>query len=91
MTHLMTILAQRRGRHDEANKWLDQHPMMLGSIALVFGPGLIAYGIYSLSQGVTRDKRGRKMTGGAAQAMSIIRLVAGVGCAGFGLYKMIAG
>lgn len=65
--------------------------MVLGLIFLTIGVVLLASGIYSLTKGVTTDKRGNELSGGAAQAMSIIRLVGGVLCVGFALYKMLAG
>ena len=89
MTQLLTILAQ--GRNEGANQWLDEHPIVLGSIALVLGLVLLGFGIAGLKKGTTADKRGKELSGGSAQAMSILRLVAGVVCTGFGLYKMVAG
>ena len=89
MTQILTILAQ--GRNAEANQWLDEHPMVLGSGAVALGLVLLGFGIVGLKKGTTTDKRGRQLTGGSAQAMNIVRLVAGVACVGFGLFKMVAG
>ena len=75
LTQLMITFAQRGGRNEGANQWLEEHPMVLGLIFLTIGVVLLASGIYSLTKGVTTDKRGNELSGGAAQAMSIIRLV----------------
>ncbi|GAB4145689.1 MAG: hypothetical protein Tsb009_17940 [Planctomycetaceae bacterium] len=84
------ILFARRN-NEEVNNWLGQHPLVLGLIFLVIGLVVGGWGLFELKSGVAHDKRGREMSGGAAKAMAIIRIVAGSGCLLFGLYKMIAG
>ncbi len=89
MSVLYSLLAQ--GRNEEINNWLDENPMVLGLGALVLGGGILAYGLYELQSGVSRDKRGNVVEGGTGKALTIVRLVAGGGVILFGLYKMIAG
>ncbi len=91
MAHLMTILARRGGDNDAANQWLDKHPMVLGGGFFALGAVIIVFGVLGLKSGTTTDKRGNKLSGGSAMAMGIVRLVAGVFCCGFGIYKMLAG
>ena len=89
MTQFLTVIAQ--GRNEGANQWLDEHPMVLGSGALVLGLVILGFGIVGLKKGTTTNKRGKQLTDGSAQAMSIVRLGIGGLCILFGLYKMVAG
>ncbi|MFQ5731227.1 MAG: hypothetical protein ACE5KM_04635 [Planctomycetaceae bacterium] len=85
----MPIFA-RRG-NEAANKWLGEHPMVLGGGFLVLGVVILGWGIYEIRSGVAHTKRGKKLSGGSAKAMAIIRIVTGSGCILFALFKMIAG
>jgi len=76
-------------RNEEINRWLNENPAILGGIFLVIGLVLLGFGISDLVTGKARGKWGTEMTGGMASLMGIIRLVAGVGCAGFGLFKLV--
>jgi len=76
-------------RNEEINRWLNENPAILGGIFLVIGLVLLGFGISDLVTGKARGKWGTEMTGGMASMMGIIRLVAGVGCAGFGLFKLV--
>ncbi len=78
-------------RNEAANKWLEEHPLVLGGGAIALGIVLTYFGVTALKTGRTKDKWGREMEGGSAMAMGVIRLVAGVGAILFGLYKSIAG
>lgn len=88
MQHLFLLFADR---NDEINAWLGEHPMVLGLCSIALGAAIGGWGLYELKTGVSYDKRGRKMEGGAGQAMTIIRLVVGGLIILFGLYKMLAG
>lgn len=83
-----SILAQRRGNR-ALNNWLSENPLILGGIFLLIGIALLGFGVYELSVGVAHNKRGKKFEGGTAKTMSIARLVAGVVCCGFAIYKML--
>lgn len=83
----MFFFAQRR--NEAINNWLSQNPMVLGLGALALGAVLIGFSIAGLMTGETHDKRGRKMEGSTAKTMSIIRLVFGIVCVLFGLYKIV--
>ena len=84
-----TLLAQQT--RDGINQWLDENPMVLGSLFLAIGGVLTAYAIAGLKSGKTRGKYGREHEGGSAQFLSIVRLLAGLGFCGFALYKMFGG
>jgi|GEM_PF-1227199 hypothetical protein len=73
------------------NQWLSDNPLILGIIFLVLGGALAAYGLYELKSGVSRDKYGNEIKGGLGKGLAVIRLVAGLGFSGFGIYNMIAG
>jgi hypothetical protein len=81
----MLILA----RNEEINKWLGENPAVLGGIFLVIGLALLAYGVSDLVTGKARGKWGTEFTGGMASMMGIVRLVGGIGCVGFGVFKLI--
>lgn len=78
-------------RNEEINRWLDEHPLVLGLCAILLGAAIAGWGLYELKTGVSYDKKGRKMEGGDGQAMTILRLVVGGLIILFGLYKMVAG
>jgi hypothetical protein len=81
----MLVLA----RNEEINRWLGENPAILGGIFLLIGLALLGWGISDLVTGKARGKWGTEMTGGTAAAMGIIRLVAGAGAAGFGVFKLV--
>lgn len=87
--HLLSLLFA--DQNDEINRWLGEHPMVLGLCAIVLGAAIGGWGLYELKTGVSYDKKGRKMEGGAGQAVTIIRLVFGAVIILFGLYKIVAG
>lgn len=86
MTYV-TLLA----RNEEINKWLNEHPLVLGLLFLVIGLAVGGWGLYELYTGVSYDKRGNAMTGGMGKTLSVVRVVMGVGCIGFAAYRMIFG
>jgi len=61
----------RRG-NEAANKWLSEHPMVLGIIFFVLGAAILGWGIYEIRTGVAHGKRGKQMTGGTAKAMAVV-------------------
>lgn len=90
MSNQLLLLAQR-GADSPVNQWLAANPMILGLIFLAIGGLLLGTGIYGLMSGSTQDKWGNEMTGGMGAIMSVIRVIGGVICCGFALYKMVAG
>ncbi len=87
---MFEILAQR-GADSPMNKWLNENPLVLGIGALVLGAVLALSGFVNLKTGTSRDKWGTEHTGGIATFTGLVRLIAGIGVAGFGVYKMIFG
>ena len=85
------ILLAQNGAESDANQWLDKNPLVLGLIFLAIGGLLVFFGLKELKSGVARDKYGNEITGGMGKAISLIRLVLGVGLCGFAIYKMVAG
>jgi hypothetical protein len=85
----LSFLAPLLARNEEINKWLGENPAVLGGLFFVIGLVLLGFGIKDLVTGKARGKWGTEMTGGMASVMGIVRLVAGVGCVGFGAYKLI--
>jgi hypothetical protein len=71
---------------ESINAWLDQNPAILGSIALLLATGLVLTGIANLKTGVTYNKFGVKSQGDTAHLSGWVRIIAGIGCAAFGLY-----
>ena len=86
-----TYLLAQRGANSDINRWLGENPMILGLIFLVLGIAIGGYGLFELKSGVARDKYGNEISGGMGKALAILRIVAGVGCCGFAIYKMVAG
>lgn len=76
---------------DDFNQYLENNPAILGLGSIGLGLLIGGWGAAELISGVSRDKKGRVLEGGAGKAASLIRVVAGVGLIGFGLYKLVAG
>lgn len=75
-------------RNEAINKWLYEHPLILGLLFLAIGVAVGASGLYGLMTSTTRTKFGDEVSGGRAKFLSVIRLLAGVACVLFGLYQM---
>lgn len=84
------VLIARRG-NEAANQWLEEHPAVLGGGAIALGALLTFFGVVGLKQGTTTGKWGKEMSGGMAAITSTVRLVAGIGLIGFGIYVLIFG
>jgi len=78
-------------RNEAINEWLNKNPLVLGLIFLAIGAVLLGTGIYGLQSNVTHDKYGNQISGTWGQILSVIRIIGGVGCCGFAIYKLIAG
>jgi uncharacterized membrane protein len=90
MSDSLLLLAQR-GANSPVNRWLAEHPIVLGLIFLAIGLVLLLSGLYELRKGVAHDKYGNEFEGGTAMFMSVIRIVGGLVACGFAIYKMING
>lgn len=77
-------------RNEAINKWLGEHPLVLGMMFLAIGLLIGGWGAYELKTGITRDKRGQVIEGGKAKFIAILRLVIGAGFIAFAPYKMLA-
>jgi hypothetical protein len=86
----MSLIPLLADRNEAINQWLDQNPLVLGLIFVALGLLIGGWGAYELKTGVASTKRGKSLSGTQGQALSIIRIVAGVGCLLFGLYKLLA-
>lgn len=86
----ITVLA-RMSADSPINKWLNENPLALGSIAIVIGAVLAGSGVIELKKGVAHDKYGNVIPGGMGSTTSIVRVIAGVAACVFGLYKIVAG
>ena len=75
----------------EFDRWLDQHPVVLGLGALLIGAMLLAFAARTIVTGTARTKWGREVEGAEAHVYGVIRLVAGIGLILFGAYKILAG
>ena len=84
------LLAQR-GANSSANKWLSEHPLVLGLLALLIGAAVGGSGIYEMGKGVSRDKYGNEIKGGLGKLTAVFRVVIGATLCVFGVYKMLAG
>lgn len=78
-------------RHEAANRWLADHPAVLGSGAVVLGLILVGLGVWSLLTGKAPTKRGPDLEGSNAKAMAFIWLGFGGLCVLFGLFKIASG
>jgi hypothetical protein len=78
-------------RNEEINQWLDEHPAVLGSGAIVIGGLLLAFGLKALLTGRSQGKWGYQMEGPMAYLHGA--LLAGFGGLAilFGLYKVAMG
>ncbi|PQO36663.1 hypothetical protein [Blastopirellula marina] len=86
--HLLLLLADAK---DDFNRYLDEHPMVLGAAALVLGLLVAGWGTISLITGKTRDNYGRKMEGAWVPVVALFRIFFGCAAVVFGIYKMIVG
>lgn len=77
--------------NDDFNQWLEDNPLVLGGGAIVLGLIMVALGAGSLITGKATGKYGYQMKGGHAYAMGMVRLIFGIACCGFGLYKLVSG
>jgi len=78
-------------RHEEINKWLAEHPLVLGGLFLVLGLALLGFGINDLVTGKSRTKWGAEIQGGMATLSGVVRVIGGMGSIVFGAYKLIEG
>lgn len=86
-----SMLAFLADANSPTNRWLNEHPAVLGAGSLAIG-GLLAFtGYHGLRKGETTDKYGIKLKGGIGMLTSVLRLGAGIALCGFGVYKVIAG
>lgn len=59
MKQLHLVLA----RNEAINKWLSEHPAVLGGIFVALGLVLAGAGVYEIRTGITRDKYGNVVIG----------------------------
>lgn len=78
-------------RNEAANQWLEEHPGVLGSGAIVLGLILVGLGLSALITGQARSKRGHELKGGNARLLGVVWLIFGGVCMLFGAYKIITG
>ena len=78
-------------RNDALNQWLGQNPIVFAGLFMGIGGLLLYFGVRDLRRGVTRDKRGREVSGGMATLISVVRIIGGVVAAGFGLSRLVMG
>jgi hypothetical protein len=78
-------------RNEEINQWLNEHPAVLGSGAMLIGGVLLAFGVKALLTGRSRSKWGHEMEGPTAYLHGAV--LAGFGGLAilFGLYKLVSG
>lgn len=86
MQHLVLF-----ARNEEINKWLGEHPLIVGLIFLLIGLAAGGWGLYELLTGVAYNKRGGEVKGSMAKVLAIVRIVAGAGCILFAMYKILIG
>jgi hypothetical protein len=75
----------------EMDRWLAEHPLVLGGCALALGAILLGFGLKDILTGTARTKWGGQVTGGTAQFYGIVRAAGGAICMLFGLYKLLEG
>jgi hypothetical protein len=78
-------------RNEEINKWLDEHPAVLGAGAIALGGLLLAFGIRALLTGRSHAKYGIELQGPVAYAHGGVLALIGGGIVLFGLYKLVTG
>jgi len=78
-------------RNEEINRWLGEHPTVLGGGAVLIGGLLLAFGVYALMTGRSQGKWGHQLEGPMAYLHGA--LLAGFGGLAilFGLYKIVVG
>lgn len=86
--NLFFLLADAK---DDFNQYLENNPAILGLGSMALGLLIGGWGVVELISGVSRDKKGRVLEGTSGKAASLIRVVAGLGLIGFGLFKLVAG
>ncbi|MCA9184375.1 MAG: hypothetical protein R3E01_25665 [Pirellulaceae bacterium] len=91
MNELMNRAIMIGDRDSSANRWLREHPLVLGGFTGVIGLLLLFYGISGLKSGSPRGKFGVQLTGGAATVTSMIRLIMGIGLLIFAAYVAFFG
>jgi hypothetical protein len=77
-------------RNEAANKWLAEHPAVLGAGAIGIGALLLFFGISALISGRSTDKWGREHQGGTAYLVGGIQTLFGAGATLFGLFKLVS-
>ena len=78
-------------RNSAANVWLRENPLVLSAIAVVIGLALLFFGITGLTSGSTQGKFGNTLSGGSATAVSVVRLIGGIGAILFAIYVAMFG
>ena len=77
--------------NEAINRWLAEHPLVLGSAACALGLILVGLGVHALATGRAMTKRGPDLEGGNATAMAVVWLGFGGLALVFGLYKIVSG
>lgn len=85
------LLILQRGANSPINQWLNENPIVLGSLSLIIGVVLAGSGIYELRNGISRDKHGNEIKGNLGKFTSILRIAIGTAACVFGIHKAIAG
>jgi len=83
----MSLLAD----NEEINKWLGEHPAVLGGGAILLGGVLLAFGVKALLTGRSQGKWGYQMEGPTAYLHGAVLAGFGGLTILFGLYKLISG
>jgi hypothetical protein len=78
-------------KNEEANRWLAEHPVVLGAGAMVIGLVLVALGAVSMLTGRAPTKRGRDLEGTNARIMAFVWLGFGGLALLFGIFKIVTG
>ena len=85
MWQTVSLFAQQGG-----DGFLDS-PIVIGLFMFLIGSILIAYGAWGMKSGTTRGKWGFQYEGGMAYFISLVRILGGLVCFGFGIYQLFAG